>query len=222
MKRLALLALVMSSAAARAEAPMVTEHTDPLAVGECEWELFSERQRSDGAKARGWSTNAGCGLLKNLDLGLGIGRWRSEGSTERALELYGRWRLREGGDERASVALVYGLEALKTAGQRWRHDTSTLLLAVDQPLGDALLGRLNLGLSHSRPSRETTRAWALGADWSLGEQFDLVGETYGAQRSKPWQGLGLRWKPLDGWSFGAMASRSTGHRALLFSAQWVH
>ena len=207
----------------RAEAPMVTEHTDPLAVGECEWEVFAERQRADGSRARGWSTNAGCGLVKNLDLGLGIGQMRADGLRERALELYGRWRLRDGGDDSASVVLVYGLGALKSTGRSWRHDSTQLLLAVDQPLGDAPLGRLNLGVSHSRLGRETTRLWALGADWSLSEHIDLVAETYGAQRSKPWQGLGLRWKPAEGWSFGLMGSRSRdGQRGWLLSAQWVH
>lgn len=209
---------------AHAEAPMVTEHTDPLAVGECEWEVFSERVRLGDARARGWSTNTGCGIVKNLDLGIGYGRWRADGETASSLELYGRWRLIDGGDDSSSVALVYGADALKTPGQKMRWDGSSLLLAVDQPLGGAWLGRLNLGVARSRLADQTTRFWALGVDWSLNEQLDLVAETYGEQRSKPWAGVGLRWMPLDGWSFGVMAAQSRDKpraRSLLFSAQWV-
>ena len=223
---LALAGLLWACAPAQAEAPMRTEHSDPLAVGECEWELFAERLRFGEERARGLSTNAGCGLRKDLDLGLGIGQWRMEGGQrERSLELYGRWRLRDGGDEGVSLALVYGLEALKTPGKNWRHDSSTLLLALDKPLAADWLARFNLGVSRSRLSGETSRLWAAGLEWRFAEPLSLVAETFGEQHGKPTQGLGLRWQPAEGWSFGLMGSRGRGQpseRSLLLSAQWIY
>lgn len=226
---------LIACAAAVAEAPMRTEHSDPLAAGECEWELFAERLRFGAERGRGLSSNAGCGLGHDIDLGLGIGQWRSDGARrERALELYGRWRLRDGGDDAASLALVYGAEALKRDGESLRHASSTLLLALDQPLAAAWLARFNVGLSRSRSDSDshspgaTARLWALGLEWQLAESLTLVGETFGQRHGRPTQGLGLRWQPAPGWSFGLMRSATSigrgqpSERALLLSAQWLY
>jgi hypothetical protein len=208
-KTLAVLALLGGMGAAHADAPMATEHAEPLAPGECEWEASLERVRGGGVTARGGTTNVGCAVNERFDLGLAYARMKEGTLSARLLELYGRATLFKGKEDGPNLGLVYGLGMRQQPEGRFRHDSTSLLLALTQPLGAWRL-HLNLGAVQDRLDDETLRVWALGAEWTVHEDADLVAETYGEQHGKPAFGVGLRWRPAANWALGLMHAQQRG------------
>jgi len=211
--------LLLPLLAARAGAPMATEDAGVLAAGECEWETVAERVRAGAATGRGAETGVACQLFKGSQAGLKAGRASADGTTLSSLALTGKTALSDAEDR--SLSLAWSVDAHKLPGGSLRRDGSALALVVSQLLG-ALSLHANLGWSRSHLSDETTGFWAFGAEWALNDDFQLLAEQYGAQRSKPVWGLGARWQASPAWSLGLMHSRSReqpASRAWLLSAK---
>lgn len=201
-------AALCAASGAWAGAPMATEDADVLARGECEWETVAERVRVAGASARMVETGVGCHAFTGTQAALRVARGKADGESFSGLALAGKTALLPRDGDGFGLTLAWGFEALKLPGSRLKYDSTSLALVASQGLGGGLTAHANLGVARSRLDDETTRFWALGAEWALGEQLDLLAETYGAQRSKPALGIGLRWNPSQAWSFGLMASQS--------------
>lgn len=221
MKKTFALSLLAASSAAFAGAPMATEDADVLGRGECEWESSYQRSKIEGLKINALGTKVGCHALEGTQLALGVGRAKAEGESATAVNLSGKTALIGRSNGGFGLSLAYGFNWSKAGGESLRYDSTSLALVASQGFGDFTLHG-NLGLAKARGASGTDRFWALGGEYALSDSTDLLAETYGAEGSKPFYGVGVRFKPNKEWAFGVMASQSRETprlRNLLFSAK---
>lgn len=204
-----------------AGAPMATEDADVLGVNECEWESTANRTRVASLSVRTLSTKAGCGLLPGTQLALGAARSSAAGESANAFGLSGKTALIPRPDGGFGLTLAYGFTWAKTPGDSLRYASTSLALVATQGVGDWTL-HANAGLVRERDGGDRRGTWALGAEYALGDEWALLGETYGSDGSDSAWGLGLRWQASKAWSLGLMASQSRGSpkaKDVLFSAK---
>ncbi|MBB5205254.1 hypothetical protein HNQ51_002573 [Inhella inkyongensis] len=205
----ALVTALLLVQSAQAGAPMATEDADVLARGECEWESAFERARESGAPTvRAWGTKVGCGWLEGHQAAIGYGRASAAGVHADSFSLGGKSALRARPEGGWGLTLAWELSTLKAPGGSHRFDGSMLALVFTQSFAEKGLLHMNLGTARSRLDDESTRFWALGAEWALNDALDLLAETYGARHEKPQFGVGLRWNASEAWSIGLMASQT--------------
>ncbi len=204
---LAFAAATALSPAAWAGAPMATEDADVLAPSECEWESTANRTRVAGLSLRTVSTKMGCGLTRGTQLALGVARSTAEGESANAIGLTGKTALLPRRDGGFGLSLAYGFTWAKVPGNSLRYANTSLALVATQGLGDLTLHG-NAGLVRERDGGDNRGTWALGAEYALGDDLALLGETYGSDGSGSAWGLGLRWQANKAWSLGLMASQS--------------
>lgn len=203
--------LLLLAPAAHAGRPLVTEDAGVLAARDCEWENAALSTHQAGTpRVTELLTQIGCGFGLDNQAALAVGRARSSGTSEHSLALLGKTGLVQAGEQGGTAwTLAWGLEGYRPAGNGLRHDLSFLNLVASRSLGAAWTGHANAGLTHSRIAGQTTANWNLALEWAQREGLEWMGEFYGAERSKPWLGLGVRWSPSRDWSFNASLARQS-------------
>lgn len=214
-----LLGISLTGTEALAGRPLVTEDAGVLEARDCEWESAAVwTSRRGQPRISDQATQLGCGLGFATQMALAAGRSRSEGATTRSLSLSGKTGLHDGGERGTALTLAWGMVGSQPAGARLRRELTFLNLAASQPLPQGFTGHANLGLTHSRSERSSRANWNLALEWAQLPGLDWMGEVYGAERDKPWLGLGWRWAPGQDWSLNASwATQHQTPRARLFS-----
>jgi opacity protein-like surface antigen len=196
---------------AHAGRPLATEDAGVLERGECEWESFAARAKeSQGSAGKTLSTQLGCGIGANTQVAFAVQRESADGQHAHALVLGGKTSLVEGKDESPSLALAWGIHAVRPPGATMKHDGTALNLVLSHELAKALTGHANLGWVRSQSTQRTAMTWNLAAEHALGHGVDVMAEYYGEQRDKPWVGVGVRLAVTDKLSFDASYSVQSG------------
>lgn len=193
-----------------AAAPLVTDDSGVLAPGACE--AAASVLRDHGS--RGWQLQLGCGVGSLGQLALAHGRHSAHDAGEQWLSLSGKTSLRERTvDAGAGLALAWNFNVLRPGEQPFRRDLSQLGLLASGALG-AGAWHLNLGWARSHRDHAHATTWGLAAEWPLLAGLDLSAETYGDDRTRPWQALGLRWAAGATWGLNAaLAQQNATPRA---------
>jgi hypothetical protein len=204
-------ACALPTFSAHAGRPLATEDAAVLERGACEWESFAahatERQR--GA-VNALSTQLGCGVGAGTQVALAVQRESSDGQHANTLVLAGKTGLAERQDGRPGLALAWSAAAAKQPGETMKHERTALNLVLSQDLAKELTGHLNLGWVRSQSTRSNTTTWNLAAEYAVGNGVDVMAEYYGAQRDKPWAGVGVRLAATDKLNFDTSYSVQSG------------
>lgn len=201
----AMLYLLALAGVAQAGRPLATEDAGVLERGACEWESFLARERSADT-TRAVSTQFGCGVGAATQIALGYSRARSGPDTTPAWGLNGKTALGPHADGATAFTLAWGVEAAKSVGTSLRHETTFLNLVATREFAAGLTAHANLGWARSESARASSTTWNLAIEKALDDGFEVMAETYGDDRTRPWLGIGLRWAAspqltLDGsWS----------------------
>jgi hypothetical protein len=208
-------AALLPAAPALAGRPFATEDAGVLAAGECEFEAYLGHASARGAPSESaWWLQPGCGLGRNLQLALGVGRSQADGTSASGVALGGKWGLSDGGDDAPQWALAFGTAAVRTGG-RWQHDGHGATLVLSLP---AAGGAWHANLGHARGDGTASTTWALAREHGLREGLDVGVEFYGDDHAAPWAGLGLRWAATERLTLDASAAwQADGGRARALS-----
>lgn len=214
-----MLTLLALSPLATAGRPLATEDAGALAGGDCEFEAFVAHASARGTPSdSGWWLQPGCGLGpvlgRDLQLGLGAGRSRSDGDSATGVALGGKWALSAGADDAPQWALAFGTAAIKADG-RWQHAGHGASLVLSLPAGG---GTWHANLGHARGGGASATTWALAREQTLADSLEGGVELYGDDHGAPWAGLGLRWAATDRLTLDASAAwQADGRRARALS-----
>jgi hypothetical protein len=179
---------------AKAGRPLATEDAGVLRKGECESESFAARATAaDSDTATTLSTQIGCGFGLGSQVQLAVARQSTADERTHTLTLGGKTQLLDRPDDGLGLTLAWNVVSLRPAGGSFRHDTTGLNLAVSQQLGTGLTGHANLGGVRSQNPERSSVTWNLALEYTAGVGVDLMAETYGQEREKPWAGVAVRY-----------------------------
>lgn len=189
-------ALMLCSAAAWADRPLVSETADVIGPGQCQIETGLARQSSRGAPSLRMADVLGsCNVAGHHQLGISLGSARQSGATDLSLGLVGKTTLKMPEDGAIGYALAYGLTTEKASGQGWRHGGTRLFGVATQELTKNLLGHLNLGWLRTESDRSNSTTWSVGME---GEgSLRWAADVFGDDRSRPWVSGGLLFPLAD-------------------------
>ncbi len=207
MRAFAITALTLAlSLSAHAEAPMETNHADVLGKTVCNWDSNYARLSGDGDSADQYGTSLGCGLFEGTELRAGVQRLSFDGGSIQALQLDGKTAIITRKGDGFGLSLAYAAVWAKASGDSLRYNNTSITLIGTQSF-DAFTVHGNVGLVKPR-GEDSFGTWALGGEYAVNPQIDLLAEVYGAEGSKPVYGLGARFKATKDWSFGLMGSQT--------------
>lgn len=206
---LALAALLLALPAAQAGRPFVTEDAGLLGRGACEWESVAASGRVAGEPAaRGLSTQLACGLGAGLQLGASLSRLRTANAGLQGSGLVGKWALWR--QDASAFTLAGASSWSRPRGGSTDWEGASLQAVLSQGLDGGWTAHANLGRRYSRAERRRHSGWAVLVERRLGQTVDLGAELFGEGGERPGGGLGLRWRPAEGWSLDAGLTRSGG------------
>jgi hypothetical protein len=179
---------------AMAGRPLATEDAGVLGKSECELESFAARNRSaDSDTAATLSTQIGCGFGFGSQLQLAIARQSAADERTHTLTLGGKTQLIDRPDDGLALTLAWGIVSLRPAGGSFKHETTGLNLALSQQLSSSLTGHANLGAVRTQNPKQSSMTWNLALEYAVVAGLDLMAETYGQEREKPWAGVAARY-----------------------------
>lgn len=186
--------MLAAASPAQAAQPLATDDADVKTSGECELESGVSRTRDQGGPAvTAWTTQVGCGVGMDLELGLGGGSTQGGGQHSTLWSFGGKKSLRKRSDDEPGYALAWSVLADQSPGVPPKaHGWLLALIASGQWRPDWLVHG-NLGINHDRPSHRTRLSWALATEHALNDAFDLTAEMFGVGADQPSASLGLRW-----------------------------
>jgi hypothetical protein len=191
---------VLGSTAVMASRPLTTEDAGVIDAGDVELESYYHRQTAHDAPAlSGFHVrpNLGIGLRTQLGIGVDTLRQYDEASATRRSSgeyaIAAKTGLKELTDDSYGIALAYGVDRTRAAGERFRYDNAYINSALSVPLGQWLL-HANLGWQRSRLAETRATTWALAAErtQALGP-IDLAVEMFGTDHDPAWLQVGARW-----------------------------
>lgn len=194
---IAALLLAAWATGARAAPPLVTDDAGALDAGACEWEYSRDNAKAGSRKARGWTTQVGCGMGRQTQIDAGFSRAKVNGEHADAFYVNGKThtvRATEPGG--TDVAVAYGWLGERERGTSTRTDTLSLGLLVSKELATRFTGHLNLGWIKIK-NAESRVTWGLAGEYKLTESFDVAAETFGEDGSRPWVAVGVRYAMWD-------------------------
>lgn len=175
--------------------PFATEDAGVVEPKSCELEAYiagSEPKR--GLRAHGRWVQLNCGVGGGTQVGLGNGSTTVDGAKDRLAAIVGKTSLYEGVEgQRPSVSVVYSLGATRAAGARWKRQGSSGTLVMTHASSHTNTWHANLGVLRDHAAHSTAATWALAWERVINSRLSTGLESYGAQRSAPWIGLGARW-----------------------------
>jgi len=168
---------------AQAGRPLATDDAGSLEARACELETSPGRTRERDAPRLGEAAlQVGCGLGLGSQAAIGWGRESAAGQARRSLTLAGKTGLRDGGEDRASLALAWGFGGSDAPSAPMRLESTYLTGVASLPLGGALALHANLGWSRSRSTLASTTGWALALEHVGQGGIDVMGEVLGDDR----------------------------------------
>lgn len=193
--------------AAQAARPFTTDDAGALDSGRCELEaVVGTDQTRSGPTVRCGVLQGACGVVAGTQLGLAWSHASAAGERENSFALSGKSLLPLGSGP--ALALAYGADFLRTADSGSpRLASLTLALLASMPAGDFGTWHANLGWQQERQTRQSSTAWGLLLERSLGATLEGGIEAFGDDRSAAWLGLGLRWTLRQGLSLNAAAAQ---------------
>ncbi len=205
------LALVAVHGAATAGRPMATDDAAVAASGACDWESFVARVKAPHSPSlQTLSTQIGCGWGGNTKLSLALAQDSADGDRAQRLSFNVKRRLWGEADAPTGLVLTAAASGLKTRDSALRSENTALTLVwTASPLQDLLL-HVNLGGVRHHLDRQSALTWNLAAEYSVGNGVDLMAETYGEERSKPWLGTALLWTVRPQFSVDMSWAQQTG------------
>jgi hypothetical protein len=205
------LALLAAHSMATAGRPMATDDAAVAAPGACDLESFVARVQVPGSPSlQTLSTQLGCGWGGNTKLSVAVAQDSAEGDRAQRLSFNVKRRLWGEADAPTGLVLTLAASGLKTRDSGFRSENTAITLVwTASPVQDLLL-HVNLGSVRHHLDRQSALTWNLAAEYSLGNGFDLMAETYGEERNKPWLGTALRWTVKPQFSVDVSWARQTG------------
>ncbi len=189
-------ALLLGSAAAWADRPLVSETADVIGPGQCQIETGLARQSASGVPSQRLADVLGsCNVAAHSQLGISLGSARQSGGTDLNLGLGGKTTLKMPQDGAIGYALAYGITSEKASGQGWRHGSTRLFGVATQELAKNLLGHLNLGWLRTESERANSTTWSVGMEGDTGLRW--AADIFGDDRSRPWMSAGLLFPLAD-------------------------
>ena len=189
-------ALLLCSAAAWADRPLVSETADVIGAGACQIETGLARLAASGTpSARLADVLGSCGIAGHSQLGISLGSVRQAGATDLSVGLGGKTTLKMPQDGAIGYALAYGIGSEKASGRGWRHGSTRLFGVATKELTRALLGHLNLGWVRTERDRLNRTTWSLGMEGEGGLRW--AADVFGDDRARPWASAGLLFPLAD-------------------------
>lgn len=182
--------LALTTGAAQADRPLVSETADVIDGGDCQLEASVGRWRESGtANPTLADALVSCGVGGHSQFGLTLAGVRGDGSTDKLVGLGGKTTLRAPQDGATGFAVAYAIWWDKLAGEGWHHGGHRLFGVVTRELAKDLLGHLNLGWLRTASNQRNHTTWSVGVegDGPLGWAADVFGD----DRSRPWLSGGV-------------------------------
>jgi hypothetical protein len=137
---------------ARAAPPLITTEAEALDRGQCQWQYGRDNAKAGNLKARGWSTQVGCGVSRNTQLDVGFARAQASGDNSDAIYLLGKTQtVRSNEPGGTAVAVAYSWLGERERGTDTRTDTLTLGLLVSKELVSGFTGHINFAQGRRKP-----------------------------------------------------------------------
>jgi hypothetical protein len=205
------LTLLAVHGVATAGRPMVTDDAGLDPPGTCDWESFVARVRAPGSSSlQTLSTQVACAVGAQTEVGVALAQDRAAGERAQRLSLGVKQRLWGEADAPTGLVLNLAASGLKTQGSAFKSENTALtLIWTSSPVQDLLL-HVNLGGVRHQLNRQSALTWNLASEYSLGQGVDLMAETFGEERSKPWLGTALRWTVKPQFSVDVSWAQQTG------------
>jgi hypothetical protein len=187
------LALAGWATTARAAPPLVTADAPVMNAGECQWHYSRDNGKAGNLKARGWTTQAGCGVGANTQLEAGF--VRAKGADERMDAVYvtGKTQtVRASEPGGTDVSVGYSWAGDRERGTSTRSNSLALQLIVSKELLPRFTGHMNLGWLKVK-GLESTLTWGVAGEYRVTDRFDVAAETFGEDGSRPWMAVGVRY-----------------------------
>ncbi len=137
-------------------------------------------------------------------------RESADGQHANALVLSGKTGLLDHKGAAPSIALAWGIDAVRAPGESMKHESTALNLVLSQEVSKDLTAHANLGWTKSQSAGRTATTWNLAAEYSLVNRVDVMAEYYGEQHDKPWFGTGIRFAATEKLNFDASYSQQSG------------
>lgn len=210
------LALLLMAASAQAGRPFSTEDAGVLEAGQCEWQSIGARTRADASHhEHGLSSELACGSPWATQVAIGVATAVVDSEHSRHVDLTGKTAIiGDGGDDRSSVAVAYGVGATSAdANARAHLDFAFMNLALTRPLAAGWTLHANAGWAQDRTERGPTHAWttwavALSKDFSdeLSWGIECLGDDHGGRE----YGTGVLWNATESLSLTAAYASTDG------------
>ncbi|WP_229407161.1 hypothetical protein [Methylobacillus flagellatus] len=172
--------------------PMITDDARVVDPQSCQLESWAKRNRNS---TEYWAL-PGCSPAENLELTLGGAITREDGASQNTdLMMQAKALFKPLETNSYGYGLVVGY------AQHPRLDNNSSMVGnayayvpVSASLfSDKLILHANLGALHDKEKSRTDMTWGFGSEIPLAGKLDLITETYGDHRSRPYYQAGLRY-----------------------------
>lgn len=190
--RLLLLLPTLCPMLAMAARPMITDDARVVDPNSCQLESWAKHNRDS---TEYWVL-PGCSPRENLELTLGGAVTRQDGESQNSdLMLQAKLLFKQLETNSYGYGLVVG------HAQHPRLDNNSSMIGNTYAyipvsasfFSDKLILHTNLGALHDKENNRTDMTWGLGSEIPLANKLDLIAETYGDHRSRPYYQAGLRY-----------------------------
>lgn len=180
------------SGAAHAGRPLVTDDAGFIDQGGWEVEGSIDRASEADSRTKGYSLGVAYGIGFNTQLGVGVGRSKTDAFNTDGVGLSGKTGLWSD-DAGAGLSLAYSLDWSKEAGAKWVHTGSGAGLIYSRPLVSGLTLHTNLLHVRDEVAGMASTGWGVALEHEGFGSLAPMAEVFGDDRSAPWWNVGLRW-----------------------------
>lgn len=191
-----LLGMLLSSSAYAAR-PMITDDARVVDPKSCQLESWVKRNRDS---SEFWAL-PGCSAAENVEVTLGGAVTRQDQSSQNTdMLLQAKALFQPLQTNGVGYGLVVGY------AQHPRLDNNSSMIGNTYAyvpisasfFSDKLILHTNLGALHDKENKRTDLTWGLGSELPLTSHVDLIAETYGDHRSRPFYQAGVRYWIVPG------------------------
>ncbi|MGY1488472.1 hypothetical protein ACW4YW_03580 [Methylobacillus pratensis] len=183
---------LLAPSTAMAARPMITDDARVVDPQSCQLESWAKRNRNS---TEYWAL-PGCSPAENLELTLGGAITREDRASQNTdLMMQAKALFKPLETNSYGYGLVVGY------AQHPRLDNNSSMVGNAYAyvpvsasfFSDKLILHANLGALHDKEKSRTDMTWGFGSEIPLAGKLDLIAETYGDHRSRPYYQAGLRY-----------------------------
>ncbi|MCB5191615.1 hypothetical protein LG198_12830 [Methylobacillus arboreus] len=191
-RSLLLLLPALLPSVALAARPMITDDARVVDPQSCQLESWAKRNRDS---TEYWAL-PGCSPTENLELTLGGAMTREDRAsqnTDLMMQAKALFKPLETNGYGYGLVLGYAQHPRLDNNSSMVGSTYAYMPVSASFFSDKLILHTNLGALHDKEKRRTDLTWGLGSEIPLSNTVELIAETYGDHRSRPYYQAGVRY-----------------------------